>query len=112
MRSRNRLAPFKNTSTATLAFPKLIELQLNGTLMTWSDAEKLVFVIPSLRLVEMGYNRLRRLSSSPALAKPGIHVINLDGNELDDWPHICETFQPYRKYVYVLGYHCIYELFA
>lgn len=102
MRSRNRLAPFKNTPKATLAFPKLAELQLNGTLMTWSDAEELVFVIPSLRLVEMGYNRLRRLSSSPVLAKPSLHVINLDGNELDDWVHICETFQPYRKYVYVL----------
>ncbi|KIM86184.1 hypothetical protein PILCRDRAFT_816109 [Piloderma croceum F 1598] len=95
--NRNRLAPFKTTSKATLAFPKLTELQLNGTLMTWSDAEELVFVIPSLRLVEMGYNRLRCLSSSPALAKPSIHVINLDGNELDDWAHICETFQPYRN---------------
>jgi Leucine-rich repeat (LRR) protein len=101
MRSRNRLAPFKDISKATLAFPKLTELQLNGTLMSWSDAEELVFVIPSLRLVEMGYNRLQRLSSSPALAKSSIHVINLDGNELDDWPHICETFQPYRKYVHV-----------
>jgi hypothetical protein len=70
--------------------------------MTWSETEELVLAIPNLRLVEMGYNRLKRLSPFPSPVEPSILVVNLDGNELDDWPHICETFEPYRTYVYVL----------
>jgi Leucine-rich repeat (LRR) protein len=107
--SRNRFAPFKDTSIATSAFSKLAELQLNGTLMTWPEAEELILSIPNLRLVEMGYNRLKRLRPFPANTKSNIQVVNLDSNELDDWLHICETFQPYSTYVSLLCTRCEYE---
>lgn len=67
--------------------------------MTWPETEDLVLAIPSLRLVEMGYNRLRHLSPCPTLSTPNIQIVNLDSNELDDWAHICETFKPYRTCV-------------
>ena len=101
-RSRNRLTRFKDASIAASAFSKLTELQLNGTLMTWPETEELLLAIPNLHLVEMGYNRLRRLSPFPTSARPNIQVVNLDSNELDDWAHICETFKPYNAYVFVL----------
>ena len=97
--SRNRLAPFKNISKAVSAFSQLTELQLNGTLMTWQEAEDLVLAIPSLRIVEMGYNRLSYLSPRSTPSTPNIQTVNLDSNELDDWTHICRTFKPYHTYV-------------
>jgi hypothetical protein len=78
--------------------------------MTWPETENLILSIPSLRLVEMGYNHLTCLSLSPTPAKPSIQVVNLDSNELNDWAHICETFKPYRKYVCVLCFvHRLFE---
>lgn len=77
--------------------------------MTWPETEKLILAVPNLRLVEMGYNRLRRLSVFPTPVEPHIEVVNLDGNELDDWAHICETFKSYNTYVSTLCTRCKYN---
>lgn len=95
--SRNRLRPFTDISKAFMAFPKLTELELNDTLMTWSELEEIAFTIPSLRIVELGYNRLSSLSTHSRPNQSHLQMVNLDGNEIKDWVHICETFKVYSK---------------
>jgi hypothetical protein len=99
-------------SRATEAFSNLAELQLNGTLMTWQETEELVLAIPSLRLVEMGYNGLKYLSPFPTPDNPRVQVVNLDSNELHDWTHVCEIFKPYLTYVENFLRCCAYDHFS
>jgi len=75
------------------AFVKITELQLNGTLMSWREMQEVTALMPSLRLVEMGYNRLATLPSGPV--NSAIQVINLDSNECHDWTHIYQATVPY-----------------
>lgn len=95
--SRNRLRYFENALGATSAFLKLTELQLNGTLTNWSEMETIIQVMPSLRLVELGYNSLMDLSMSKHPNKSRLEVVNLDGNELKQWVHVSSTFTLYTK---------------
>lgn len=96
--SRNRFRPFEDVHQATRAFAKLTELQLNQTLMTWLEMETIVKMIPTLRIIEMGYNRLTDLHSSDNILS-NIQVVNLDRNEIRHWSHIHHRFQFYHRFV-------------
>jgi Leucine-rich repeat (LRR) protein len=58
-------------------------------------------VMPNLRLVEIGYNNLSRLSvlDNPPANESTIQTINLDSNECHDWVHICGSVGPYNSLV-------------
>ena len=66
--------------------------------MTWEETAKVALAIPSLVYLESGYNNLNILSSSANPARSEIKMLNLDGNELVDWAHICQMLKPYPKY--------------
>jgi hypothetical protein len=102
--SRNRFQPVADRSTMIAAFTGLTELQLNGTLMTWSDMQAAIADMPNLRIVEMGYNRLASLST-PATHLPdnrALQVINLDSNVCSDWVHVYNSLRQYVSYVFSL----------
>jgi hypothetical protein len=84
----------KDFTKGSSAFQRLTDLQLNGTLMTWREMQEITALMPNLRLVEMGYNRLTSLSSFDPI-KSTIQVINLDTNQCRDWAHICQALKPY-----------------
>jgi tubulin-specific chaperone E len=86
------------------AFKSLIELQLNGTLMTWLEMQIAIASMPNLRLVEMGYNRLATLSTAKncLLGGKALQTINLDSNICTNWVHICESLHHYPSYVFPL----------
>lgn len=96
--------------TAASAFSNVTELQLNGTLMSWSEFEEVALAIPNLRVVEMGYNQIERLASFPTPVQSHLQMVNLDGNELGDWIDICTKFKSYTTYVPDLPPWCKYEL--
>ena len=66
--------------------------------MTWPEMETIAEMIPTLRIVEMGYNRLTDLHSSDTVLS-NIQVINLDGNEIKHWSHIHHRFQFYHRFM-------------
>lgn len=88
----------KDFLQASLAFLKLTDLQLNGTMITWQEIQEVIVVMPNLRLLEIGYNHLTYLSLADhplAPAQSSIQAINLDSNECHGWSHICQTFHRY-----------------
>ncbi|EEB93744.1 hypothetical protein MPER_07563 [Moniliophthora perniciosa FA553] len=88
--NRNRLESLLDPQRGATAFNNLLELELNGTLTTWSEFRKITAFMPKIRAVEMGYNRLGKLTSSDSFDSP-IQSLNLDTNELLDWNNICDT---------------------
>lgn len=81
------------------AFSRIEELQISSTLTTWPKATQLVSCMPSLRLVEIGYNRLDSLAGldteQTSAEHPTLQVINLDGNFLGNWADICVALKPF-----------------
>ncbi|TFY76586.1 hypothetical protein EWM64_g7423, partial [Hericium alpestre] len=66
--------------------------------MQWLDMLDVTSLMPSLKLVEMGYNRLTRLTPPAAHHKlPPLELVNLDGNSLSDWPNICQALAPFSR---------------
>ncbi|KAH7923561.1 hypothetical protein BV22DRAFT_1092713 [Leucogyrophana mollusca] len=94
--NRNRFVPL-GSPLCPLAFSRLTELQLSSTMMTWEELTIVTAFMPKLQLVEFGYNHLSHISSSkpPQETVTAIKVLNLDGNELGDWLHLCEALECY-----------------
>lgn len=93
-----------NISAFSQALAKIKELQLSSTLTTWHNIRVLVANMPSLRLLEVGYNQLRSLALSAddtAQITPHLNmeVINLDSNDLSDWKETCIALQAFPKCV-------------
>jgi hypothetical protein len=65
--------------------------------MTWAEMQIVTANMPKLNVVELGYNGLSTFppSNSPVLATNVIRVLNLDGNQCDDWSHVCEALRAY-----------------
>jgi tubulin-specific chaperone E len=100
--SHNRLAMPANITAFKAAFSKLRELQISSTLVTWAQLRELISCMPSLRLLEAGYNRLHSLECSASPSKmedPALQVINLDGNCLSQWSAVCDSFELFTGYV-------------
>jgi hypothetical protein len=100
--SRNRLPAPSSSADLAAAFENLEELQLNDTLLTWRDMQVLMTAMPGLKIVELGYNQLSRLSSEdqPAIPPhPTLQSLNLDSNFLSDWVHVCFSLALYERYL-------------
>lgn len=87
------------------AFSHIKELQLNATSTTWDNIRVLESYMPSLQLLETGYNQLRSLRTNQDHAKGDqahisqLQIINFDSNELTDWTATCNGLRPFTKYV-------------
>ena len=103
--SWNRLEMPVKTTEFRQAFTRLRELQLNATLMAWDNVRLLASYIPSLQVLETGYNQLRHLLTTRNHASDGrgyvseLKVINFDSNELTDWAATCQALSPFNKSV-------------
>ncbi|KAJ7681776.1 hypothetical protein B0H17DRAFT_1075669 [Mycena rosella] len=95
--NRNRLQTPRDPLTMTLAFSKLTELRLNGTLMTWKEMQQVTAAMPVLKIVEMGYDLINEVSSPELLHGSTIETINLDSNNLRNWVDICDALRPYSS---------------
>ncbi|TFY71866.1 hypothetical protein EVG20_g1128 [Dentipellis fragilis] len=97
--NNDRLQAFSSAFLATNAFQGLTELELNATLMTWQEMLDVVTLMPILKQVEMGYNRLTKLLPAryPDPFDSGIEVVNLDGNQLSDWTDVCRALAPFTR---------------
>ncbi|GAA5867668.1 hypothetical protein JCM1840_006651 [Sporobolomyces johnsonii] len=95
----NRFQPV-SSPTPLPGFERLTTLQLNNTLISWPE---ILVVAPSLaNLVELqiGFNRIQTLSSSPPSADeahlslreppplPKLELLNLESNELSNWSEL------------------------
>ncbi|KAJ3515736.1 hypothetical protein NLJ89_g1578 [Agrocybe chaxingu] len=88
-----------NYDALTGAFQKLVEVQLNETLISWPEMQAITASMPVLQVVELGYNRLSRLSDDTSPRSPpnsAVEVFNLDSNLLSDWSHICGSLKEYK----------------
>jgi hypothetical protein len=96
-RSRNRFSPSKDVRLMSSAFPKVKELQLNGTMMTFREVQEVTAYMPNLHSIEIGYNRLAVLSTLEASVpvQSRLYSMNLDGNECNDWRHVCLALKQY-----------------
>ncbi|KAK7040916.1 hypothetical protein VNI00_009512 [Paramarasmius palmivorus] len=92
--NRNRIEYQLDPQRSVTAFLNLLELELNGTLTTWSEFQNITAFMPRLRAVEMGYNRLIRLTSSNS-HQSSIQTLNLDTNDLSDWNNLCDTLKSF-----------------
>lgn len=84
------------------AFPKLLELQLNGTLIDWPEMQWITAYMPQLSSVELGYNALSQLAEAVEPTPPSsapLENVNLDGNSLTNWLNILPHLQTYPSYV-------------
>ncbi|KAA1469385.1 hypothetical protein DENSPDRAFT_773147 [Dentipellis sp. KUC8613] len=97
--NNDRLQAFSSASLNINAFQRLTELELNATLMTWQEMLDVVTSMPTLKQVEMGYNRLTKLLPAryPDPFNSGIEVVNLDGNQLSDWTDVCRALAPFTR---------------
>lgn len=96
--SNNRLQPPSNLKLGRDAFSCLIELQLNGTLMSWQVIMDVVALMPRLQRLESGYNRLQSLSSPlPNHTAPALATLNFDTNQLADWAETCHALASLPK---------------
>ncbi|CDO73583.1 hypothetical protein BN946_scf185014.g53 [Trametes cinnabarina] len=95
--NHNRLRPPQLLSPDTPAFRRLEELQLNSTLTTWEEFITVLNFMPSLKAVELGYNRLCTLTKGQgtrrdalgAVHNATLQSVNFDGNSLDDFAGAC-----------------------
>lgn len=103
--SQNRFTLPSGAVELSSAFLNLQELQLNRTPLTWTDfTECLLPHLPKLITVELGYNRLIRLSDEATRQKPPttdtrLSTVNFDGNSLNNWPEICSSLAKYPTWV-------------
>ncbi|KAG6814569.1 hypothetical protein H0H92_000097 [Tricholoma furcatifolium] len=83
MLSHTRLVSGTDSTAMGSAFLQLTELQLNGTMLPWSEMQKATAFMPRLESIEFGYNGLTQLYSGDDLPPRNktIRDINLDGNE-------------------------------
>ncbi|KIJ16977.1 hypothetical protein PAXINDRAFT_132022 [Paxillus involutus ATCC 200175] len=91
--NRNRFLPL-GSELPTLAFLRLCELQLNGTLITWEEFRRVASFMTSLRSVELGYNRLKSLTAKSSWTI-ALQSLNLDGNLLDDWTQMSTSLSDF-----------------
>ncbi|GJN88988.1 hypothetical protein Rhopal_001959-T1 [Rhodotorula paludigena] len=78
-------------------FERLTQLQLNSTLMTWNEIRNVSPSLVNLVDLQFGFNRLVSLRSSdagdptpdsPGVMLPKLERLNLESNELSDWPEL------------------------
>ena len=99
--SNNRLQPPFNLKLGTDAFSRLIELQLNGTLMSWQAIMDVIALMPRLQRLESGYNRLQNLSPVPQDSpEPVLTTLNFDSNQLSNWAETCQALVTFPKCSY------------
>ncbi|KAI8989734.1 hypothetical protein BD414DRAFT_414676 [Trametes punicea] len=117
--NQNRLRPLERLSCGTTAFQKLEELQLNATLMTWEDFLSILEYMPSLRVVELGYNRLHTLhqETTPGIQHRhrrhhrAVESVNFDGNFLDSFADVCAAMRVFSSLQrLVLTSNCLGEI--
>lgn len=93
--SRLRLFSLERDGAFSSAFLNLTEIQLNGTLLSWSEVNGIITQMPALRGLEMGYNHLSSLStgggSDPRGPHPTLQTLNLENNELAEWTIIASS---------------------
>ncbi|KAI0273469.1 hypothetical protein BC834DRAFT_990854 [Gloeopeniophorella convolvens] len=96
--NNNRLQPPSYPEVLSGAFSCLTELQLNATLVTWEAALNIVTLIPDLKHLELGYNRLEKLTYSILdLTESVITTLNFDGNQLSDWVGSNRALMPFQR---------------
>ncbi|KAF8910750.1 hypothetical protein CPB85DRAFT_1551514 [Mucidula mucida] len=93
----SELVMLDNVARLSSAFLKLTVLQLNKTLTSWSEMERIIAFMPQIQVVELGYNGLDHLASDdiPCANASPLETLNLDSNQLGDWVHILQSLQPY-----------------
>ncbi|GAA6001056.1 Pac2p [Rhodotorula paludigena] len=78
-------------------FDRLTQLQLNSTLMTWNEIRNVSPSLVNLVDLQFGFNRLASLrsfdagdptSDSHGVMLPKLERLNLESNELSDWPEL------------------------
>jgi len=86
------------------AFPRLQEIQLNDTRLTWTDMKSITACMPQLEAIEMGYNQLSRLSDATVSIPNNttVRFLNLDTNLISEWVHVCTSLKEYPSYVTLL----------
>ena len=92
--SQNRLQPATDHVQALGAFRSVYELQLNTTLTPWNAMQDIIHYMPALRVIEMGYNRIRSLSAGPG-SHASLEELNLDSNLLSNWSEICAALRSF-----------------
>ncbi|GAA5901639.1 hypothetical protein JCM6882_006030 [Rhodosporidiobolus microsporus] len=96
----NRFARIGSPTTFP-SFTRLTSLQLNSTLLSWSELRNFASSLSNLVELQFGFNRLRALRAVPdssprapftstAPILPRLERLNLEGNELDVWEDIIE----------------------
>ncbi|BGP31665.1 hypothetical protein JCM10296v2_003439 [Rhodotorula toruloides] len=83
--------------TSLLGFERLTSLQLNNTLMSWSEVRLISPSLPNLVDLQFGFNRLRRLGdagyadqfeNARSSLLPSLKRLNLESNEMEDWADV------------------------
>ncbi|KAH8826871.1 CAP Gly-rich domain-containing protein [Flagelloscypha sp. PMI_526] len=109
--NQNRLATLSEQVIPLMrnGFPHLQELQLNGTLINWSEMQCLTAYMPTLHSIELGYNQLHTVSGDqppPQLAP--LSSVNFDSNSLKDWVNVIGAIRQYTNVErLVLSSNCI-----
>lgn len=94
----NRLQMPHDPARLSSSFPRLTELLLNATLISWAHMQEITSLMPRLETVEMGYNCLADLvPSAHCEAHPSVRTLNLEGNVCADWPLVCVRLQAYTS---------------
>ncbi|KAF5330813.1 hypothetical protein D9619_005494 [Psilocybe cf. subviscida] len=98
--NRNRLQMPVISDLLPNAFRTVTEIQLNDTLMTWTDMRTITAFMPHLQVIEMGYNRLTRLAGDKpptTFMNTTVQFINLDSNYLSEWTHLCTSLKSFQS---------------
>ena len=82
-------------------FERIVELQLNDTLVTWGEFRDVSSFMPRLQSVELGYNRLKSLSAKESKPIPPIWCLNFDTNSLSDWAGMAFSLTEFVAYVFM-----------
>ncbi|KAF9013951.1 hypothetical protein BDQ17DRAFT_1386518 [Cyathus striatus] len=93
-----RLELPKQMGIMEASFSQLLELQLNGTLITWPEMQAVTVFMSKLNVVELGYNHLETLATDDVIRlanDSSIITFNLDSNACLDWNHVCDSISPY-----------------
>ncbi|KAI5119941.1 hypothetical protein M0805_002130 [Coniferiporia weirii] len=96
--NRNRFSTLSDTKNLHTSFSSLEELRADRTLISWAEVITLTTVMPSLRYLELGYNALSSLGAVPPQkisSATRLKVLNLDGNELEEWSDVMISITPF-----------------
>ncbi|KAF8586092.1 RNI-like protein [Ramaria rubella] len=93
----NRLGKLPPLPDFGMAFANVLDVRLNGTLITWEDMLRLLSSFSRLQNLELGLNDLQNLSPPPLPFTTNLATLNLEKNRISHWESTMKSLVLFKR---------------